>query len=385
MKTITLLGSTGSIGTQALDVAALYPQRFRVYAISAGRNIKLLGEQARRFKPNKVAIADPDLYSGLKTELAGVNTEIMAGDESILELASLDKNDIVLNALVGFAGLGPTLAALRCGKRLALANKESLVAGGHLVMPLTVGTNAEIIPVDSEHSAIFQCLQGQDNSALDQIILTASGGPFFGRNTAQLAGVRPEDALKHPNWQMGAKITIDSATMMNKGLEVIEAYWLFSLSYDKIKVVTHRESIIHSLIEYTDGAVLAQLGAPDMRVPIQYALTFPERLPGKAPRVNWEQLAGLHFNRPDEGTFPCLRLAYQAGRAGGSMPAVMNAANEVAVELFLAGVVGFLDIPRIIDAVMNKHKVVTSPGLEELVSIDAAARATARKSAVTKG
>lgn len=385
MKTITLLGSTGSIGTQALDVAALYPQRFRVHAISAHRNIKLLGEQARRFKPDKVVIADPALYSGLKTELAGVNTEIMAGAESILELASSDDTDIVLNALVGFAGLGPTLAALHAGKRLALANKESLVAGGHLVMPLTNKTTAEIIPVDSEHSAIFQCLQGQDNSALDQIILTASGGPFYGRDTAQLAAVRPEDALKHPNWQMGAKITIDSATMMNKGLEVIEAYWLFGLSYDKIKVVVHRESIIHSLIEYKDGAVLAQLGAPDMCVPIQYALTYPERLPGNAPRVNWEQLATLHFNRPDDDAFPCLRLAIQAGRTGGSMPAVMNAANEVAVELFLARVVGFLDIPRIIEAVMNKHKVVKSPGLEELVAIDADAREMARKCAVTKG
>lgn len=385
MKTISLLGSTGSIGTQALDVAALYPELFRVNAISAFRNVKLLGEQTRRFKPDKVAIADASLYNDLKIELSGVDVEILAGRESLLELASLDNTDIVLNALVGFAGLGPTLAALSSGKRLALANKESLVAGGHLVMPLAKRTNAEIIPVDSEHSAIFQCLQGQDNSAMAQIILTASGGPFFGKSAEEMLAVTPRDALKHPNWQMGAKITIDSATMMNKGLEVIEAYWLFGLSYDKIEVVIHRESIIHSLIEYTDGAVLAQLGTPDMCVPIQYALTYPERLPGRAPRINWEQLKELRFNLPDFNAFPCLSLAYQAGRMGGSMPAVMNAANEVAVELFLSGVIGFMDIPRIIDEMMNKHKVVENPELEELVAIDESTRVMTRKCAVRKG
>jgi 1-deoxy-D-xylulose-5-phosphate reductoisomerase len=374
VKMISLLGSTGSIGTQALDVIAAYPDKFSVRALAAKRQVKQLAEQARRFKPSVVAIADESCYNELKAELSGLNIIILTGAESLCELASDQGADMVFNALVGFAGLAPTLAALEAKKELALANKESLVAGGHLVMSLAARNETAVLPVDSEHSAIFQCMQGQQVNAIDRIILTASGGPFFGKGHGELMRVKPADALKHPNWDMGAKITIDSATMMNKGLEVIEARWLFDMPYEKIDVVVHRESIIHSMVEFSDGAVLAQMGVPDMRVPIQYALTYPERLVGNAPRVRWDSLGRLHFAEPDRVHFPCLSLAYQAGLAGGSMPCVLNAANEAAVGLFLSGEVGFLSIPSIIESVMNKHKVVYAPEYGHLVEIDRDAR-----------
>lgn len=385
MKKVTLLGSTGSIGTQALQVIEAYPERFSVRSLSANRQVKELARQARRFKPAKAVIADPFLYQQLKTELNGQAIEIAAGSESVAELAADAGTDIVLNALVGFAGLRPTLCALAAGNTVALANKESLVAGGHLAMPLAQAEGVAILPVDSEHSAIFQCLQGQQREAVEKLILTASGGPFFGRSRESLVHVTREDALKHPNWQMGAKITIDSATMMNKGLEVMEAHWLFQADYDKIEVVVHRESIIHSLVEFRDGAVLAQLGAPDMRVPIQYALTYPERLAGDAPRVAWDSLGQLHFLPPDRVNFPCLDLAYRAGHEGGSMPATLNAANEEAVRLFLAGKAGFLAIPRIIESVMNKHKIIVAPDLAALLEADQEARRLARECANVKG
>ena len=385
VKQITLLGSTGSIGTQALQVINTYPNRFRVRALSANRQVKELSFQARRFRPDIVAIADDSCYNELKAELSGLGIKILAGSESLCELAADSGTDIVLNALVGFAGLAPTLTALHAGNILALANKESLVAGGHLAMKLASDNGVAILPVDSEHSAIFQCLQGQCPEAVDKLILTASGGPFFGRGKKELAVITPKDALKHPNWDMGAKITIDSATLMNKGLEVMEARWLFGLPYDRIDVVVHRESIIHSLVEFHDGAVLAQLGAPDMRVPIQYALTYPERLAGEAPRVVWQKLGALHFAPPDRESFPCLALAYQAGKIGGSMPCVLNAANEVAVRLFLQHKIGFQDIPRIIESVMNKHKVVSAPEFNILVTADRDARLLALECVEMKG
>lgn len=385
MKRIALLGSTGSIGTQALQVIASFPQRFRIHSLSAHRQVAELAQQARLFLPSVVAISDESCYNKLKAELSGIGIKILAGPESLRELAADQETDLVLNALVGFAGLSATLAALTAGKDLALANKESLVAGGHLAMKLVAKSGGKIFPVDSEHSAIFQCLHGQQQDAVEKIVLTASGGPFFGRDLAFLQTVTAKDALKHPNWEMGAKITVDSATMMNKGLEVIEARWLFDLPYEKIEVVIHRESIIHSLVAYHDGAVLAQLGAPDMRVPIQFALTYPERLPGNAPRIPWNSLGTLHFAPPDVATFPCLTLAYLAGTIGGSMPCVLNAANEEAVRLFLEGKAGFLSIPRIIERVMNKHKVVSEPDFDILQDVDKEARLLARECAEMKG
>ncbi|MCW3490851.1 1-deoxy-D-xylulose-5-phosphate reductoisomerase [Dethiobacter alkaliphilus] len=385
MKNITLLGSTGSIGTQALQVIGAYPERFRVRSLAANTSVEQLAHQARRFMPDMVAISDVSCYNELKSALADVDIQVLAGADEVSRLAADADTDMVLNSLVGFAGLGPTLAALSAGNTLALANKESLVAGGHLAMELAAAGGVDILPVDSEHSAIFQCLQGQKINAVERIVLTASGGPFFGKTQDELAHITAAHALKHPNWDMGAKITIDSATLMNKGLEVMEARWLFDTAYEQIHVVVHRESIIHSLVEFCDGAVLAQLGAPDMRVPIQYALTWPERLPGDAPRISWEQLGTMHFAPPDREVFPCLDLAYAAGREGGSMPCVLNAANEEAVALFLKGEIGFLTIPRIIETVMNKHKVITTPDFDTLAETDREARRLARESAGMKG
>jgi len=385
VKKIAVLGSTGSIGRQTLQVIDAYPDRFQVIALSAHREVRLLAEQARRYRPLQVAIADQAFYRELKTELTGSAVEVLAGEDALCRLAGNSGAELVVNAIVGFAGLKPALTALNSGVRLALANKESLVAAGHLLMPLAERTGTAVIPVDSEHSAVFQCLQGQDISAVEQIVLTASGGPFYGLSAAELEVVTPEQALAHPKWRMGDKITVDSATLMNKGLEVIEARWLFKLPYERIKVVVHRESIIHSLVEFRDGASLAQLGHPDMLVPIQYALTFPERLPSGVPCVDWLTLGSLHFAAPDTGSFPCLELAYSAGRTAGTMPAALNAANEEAVRLFLARRIDFRTIPSIIESVMNKHKVVFNPDFETLVEADSDARARALAVADGKG
>lgn len=385
MKRVALLGATGSIGRQALQIIQAYPDRFSIQSLSANRQVKQLAEAARVFRPEKVAVGDPACYNELRSECIGLSINVLAGPDALAELAADEKADIVLNALVGFAGLRPTLAAVAAGKTVALANKESLVAGGHLVMPGIRAGKAQLLPVDSEHSAIFQCLQGQQRDAVARIILTASGGPFFGKTRDALSAVTPQMALKHPNWDMGAKITIDSATLVNKGLEVMEAHWLFELPYHQIDVVIHRESIIHSLVEFADGAVLAQLGAPDMGVPIQYALTYPERLHGNAPRIDWNSIGRLHFAPPDRVSFPALELAYKAGEAGGSAPAVLNAANEEAVRLFLGGKIGFLDITRIIESVLNKHKVVSAPDFATLTEIDAEAREMACECAGMKG
>lgn len=384
MKKIAVLGSTGSVGCQTLQIIAAYPERFRIAALSANREVGLLARQARRFRPSQVVVADHSLYRELKAELSGCGVEVLAGEEALSQMPVSSGAELAVNAVVGFAGLKPSISALSAGVSLALANKESLVAGGHLLMPLAKKSGTPVIPVDSEHSAVFQCLQGQDGSALEQIVLTASGGPFYGLAAEKLLKVTPEQALNHPNWRMGSKITVDSATLMNKGLEVIEARWLFDLPYERISVVIHRESIIHSLVTFRDGATLAQLGAPEMTVPIQYALTYPERLPSSAQRVDWEKLGSLHFAAPDTVNFPALELAYRAGRAAGSMPAVLNAANEVAVSLFLERRIDFLAIPSIIEAVMNKHKVVFNPSLEELVAADHEARTNALSAAERK-
>ena len=375
MKTLSILGSTGSIGKQALKVIKDYPDLFRLHGLAAHRQVKVLAEQARLYKPAKIVIAEPSMYPELKIACSDLPVEISAGPEAVCELAADKQHELVLNAVVGFAGLRPTLAALSAGKNVAVANNDSLVAGGHLVKPLAAAVNKALLPVDCEHSAIFQCLQGHDAGAVEELILTASGGPFFDFSLAELENVTPQAALKHPNWSMGAKITIDSATLMNKGLEVIEAHWLFAVPYDRIKVVVQRESIIHSLVAFHDGAVLAQMGMPDMRVPIQYALTYPRRLAGSAPRVPWEQLQQLRFAPPDTEKFPCLEFAYAAGKTGGTLPAVMNAANEEAVRLFLSGAISFLAIPRIIETVMNKHKVIMEPDFETLAAVDREARA----------
>lgn len=380
MKKVTILGSTGSVGRQALEVISAHRDKFEVHSLSADTKVRELAAQARKMHPQKVAVADLSAYSQLKAELGGTSIKLLAGEEALCELAADQQSEIVINAIIGFAGLMPTLAAAEAGKTVALANKESLVAGGHLVMPAVKRHGARLIPVDSEHSAIFQCLQGQQISALASIILTASGGPFYAQSRKELGNVRPEEALKHPNWTMGPKITIDSATLMNKGLEVIEAHWLFAVPYEKIEVLIHRESIVHSMVQFADGAALAQLGVPDMRVPIQYSLTYPQRLPSQCASIRWSELGRLSFDAPDTGSFPCLELAYQAGKAGGSMPAVLNAANEIAVGQFLAGTCSFLDIPRIIEEAMNSHNVAQEPPLAELSEVDRLTRRQALQS-----
>ncbi|MBE7040817.1 MAG: 1-deoxy-D-xylulose-5-phosphate reductoisomerase [Ruminococcaceae bacterium] len=377
MMNLTILGSTGSIGTQTLEVVEA-SDNIKVRALGAGRNIKLLEEQIRAFHPRYACVADEKLAAELKVKVADTETEILSGPEGMEFLAGEPGSDTVIAAIVGFAGLVPSLAAAKAGKRLALANKETLVSGGDLVRQALSESGGEMIPVDSEHSAVFQCLEAipvpRREAEVKQIILTASGGPFAGRTRKELSDITPEAALKHPNWDMGAKITIDSATLMNKGLEVLEAAQLFCVSADKIGVVVHRQSIIHSMIELVDGAVLAQLGVPDMKLPIQYALTYPERLPMQDNRLNLAQVGTLTFEEPDTKTFRCLALAYEAAKAGHTMPCVLNGANEVAVSLFLQKKIGFLDIAEILERVMQSHKVVERPELFDIIEADRWAR-----------
>ncbi len=377
MMNLTILGSTGSIGTQTLEVVEA-SDNIKVRALGAGRNIKLLEEQIRAFHPRYACVADEKLAAELKLKVADTETEILSGPEGMEFLAGEPGSDTVIAAIVGFAGLVPSLAAAKAGKRLALANKETLVSGGDLVRQALSESGGEMIPVDSEHSAVFQCLESipvpRREAEVKQIILTASGGPFAGRTRKELSDITPEAALKHPNWDMGAKITIDSATLMNKGLEVLEAAQLFCVSADKIGVVVHRQSIIHSMIELVDGAVLAQLGVPDMKLPIQYALTYPERLPMQDNRLNLAQVGTLTFEEPDTKTFRCLALAYEAAKAGHTMPCVLNGANEVAVSLFLQKKIGFLDIAEILERVMQSHKVVERPELFDIIEADRWAR-----------
>jgi 1-deoxy-D-xylulose-5-phosphate reductoisomerase len=378
VKAITLLGSTGSIGTQTLDIATQYPDKFRIVGLAARRNILLLAEQIRQFRPQIAAICDPEQLPVLREAIADLNPQpiLLAGEEGVAEVARYGDAAVVVTGIVGCAGLLPTLAAIEAGKDIALANKETLIAGGPVVLPLIQKHNVKLLPADSEHSAIFQCLQGVPAGGLRRILLTASGGAFRDLPVEKLADVQVADALKHPNWSMGQKITIDSATLMNKGLEVIEAHFLFGLDYDDIEIVIHPQSIIHSLIELQDTSVLAQLGWPDMRLPLLYALSYPERI-----TTHWEQLdlikaGNLTFRAPDHEKYPCMQLAYAAGRAGGSMPAVLNAANEQAVALFLEEKIQFLDIPRLIEEVCDRHHPhnQSNPTLDDILGADQWAR-----------
>ncbi|RYU79920.1 1-deoxy-D-xylulose-5-phosphate reductoisomerase [Hymenobacter persicinus] len=377
LKRVTLLGSTGSIGTQALDVIRAHPGRFRVAALSAHANAELLIAQAREFRPAAVVIGDERQYETVKTALAGQPTEVLAGAAALTEVAGRPDTDIVLTAMVGYAGLLPTVAAIRAGKDIALANKETLVVAGQLITELVRQHGVGLYPVDSEHSAIFQCLVGEERNPVEKIILTASGGPFRGRTAEQLASVTKAQALKHPNWDMGAKITIDSASLMNKGLEVIEAKWLFGLRDDQIDVVVHPQSIIHSLVQFEDGSLKAQLGLPDMKLPIQYALGYPERLPSDFPRFSFLDYPQLTFEQPDRATFRNLPLAFEAMRRGGNAPCVLNAANEIAVAAFLRDEIGFLEMPTLVESCLTKVSYLAGPSLDDYVQTDAETRRVA--------
>lgn len=374
---VTILGSTGSIGTQTLEVIKAYPNRFRVEALAAGNNLDLLIKQVLQFQPKYVSVATKELADQLKIHIPST-VKVLYGEEGLLEVAAASDADYVVNAVVGSRGLAPTLAAINAGKQIGLANKETLVTGGHIVSKAAKEKDVVIYPIDSEHSAIFQCLHGGRKQDVNKITLTASGGAFRDRTRDQLKDVTVQDALKHPNWSMGAKVTIDSATMCNKGLEVIEAHWLFDLPYEKIDVLIHQESIIHSFVEFNDHSVIAQLGVPDMKVPIQYALTYPDRLPSQTSPLNLAEIAMLHFKQMDFERFPCLRMAYDAGKAGGTAPAVFNAANEVAVERFITGEIAFTDIEIIIEHVLERHSATPFPILEEIFEADEWARDVAK-------
>jgi len=369
VKYISLLGATGSIGTQTLDVIKHNPESFQLVAFSSGKNIELTKKIISEFQPYFVAVADKQDCDQLKQEFPAV--QFSYGQEGLVEAAVYPKADILVNAVLGSVGLQPTLQAIEANKTIAIANKETLVTAGHLVMEAAKRNNVAVLPVDSEHSAIFQCLQGEQEKNIERLIVTASGGSFRELARADLKHVTREDALNHPNWSMGAKITIDSATMMNKGLEVIEAHWLFSLPYDKIDVLLHKESIIHSMVEFHDSSVMAQLGSPDMRVPIQYALTYPDRIPLQgANRLDLASIGKLHFQEMDFDRFRCLRYAYETGRAGGTLPTVLNAANEIAVAKFLAGEISFLQIEELIEQAINDHQNIANPSLAVIQEVD---------------
>lgn len=370
MKKIAILGSTGSIGTQTLEVVR-ENKDIEVLGLAAGNNIKLLEAQIREFRPRVVAVWKEEKAKELRENVKDLDVKIVSGMEGLIEVSVLEESEILVTAIVGMIGIRPTIEAIKAGKDIALANKETLVTAGHIIMPLAKEHNVAILPVDSEHSAIFQSLQGSHRGELHKILLTASGGPFRGRKLDELKNIQVEDALKHPNWEMGRKITIDSSTLVNKGLEVIEAKWLFDVDIDQIEVVVHPQSIIHSMVEYVDGAIIAELGTPDMKLPIQYALYYPERrfLPGE--RVNFATLSQLTFEKPDLETFYGLRLAFEAGRAGGSLPTVFNAANELAVSKFLDRKIAYLQIPEIIEACMNSHKNIMNPTVEEILQTEA--------------
>ncbi|AQR79628.1 1-deoxy-D-xylulose-5-phosphate reductoisomerase [Paenibacillus larvae] len=372
-KSISILGSTGSIGTQTLEVVENHPELFTVKALAGGRNINLLAEQARKFSPEMISVADKKLAEQIKS-LVPPDTKVFYGEEGLIEAAAGTDADVTLTAVVGSQGLKPTLAAIESGKQIALANKETLVSAGHLVTEAARKHKVTLLPLDSEHSAIFQCLNGENSKDVRAITLTASGGSFRDKTRDQLQGVTVKEALNHPNWSMGAKVTIDSATMVNKGLEVIEAHWLFGVPYGQIEVMIHPESIIHSYVEFQDYSIIAQLGLPDMRIPIQYALTFPKRLPSPGKSLNLAEIGKLHFQRMDFDRFPCLRMAYECGKAGGTATTVFNAANEVAVARFLKGEISFLKIEDLIERTLNAHNPETMPSLEEITEADSWAR-----------
>ena len=370
MKKIAILGSTGSIGTQTLDVVREHSDELQVVALAAGSNKERLKEQIKEFHPKLVSLSDEKKAQELKEELAGEQVEVVCGMEGLIEVAGADSADVVVTAVVGMMGILPTMEAIKKGKDIALANKETLVTAGHLIIPMAKEYGVSILPVDSEHSAIFQSLQGEPKAALDKILLTASGGPFRGKSAEFLETVTLEDALNHPNWSMGPKITIDSSTMVNKGLEVMEAKWLFGVDYSQIEVVIQPQSIIHSMVQYVDGAIIAQLGTPDMRVPIEYALFYPERRSLSGARLDFSKLSQITFEKPDYKVFRGLSLAIEAGKTGGTMPTVFNAANERAVAKFLKGEIKYTDIVRSIEKCMDAHKVSAHPDLEEILATE---------------
>lgn len=374
MKKIAILGSTGSIGKQALDVIKQHPDQFEARVLTAGNNAELLIEQAIEFQPDSVVIANEEKYNEVVTALQKYPIKVFAGSEALCQVVESDAVDIVLTAMVGFAGLRPTVAAIKAHKTLALANKETLVVAGSVIRQLCLENKVSILPVDSEHSAIFQCLNGEGYNAIRRILLTASGGPFRHFTKEQLTDVTPEQALKHPNWKMGAKITIDSASMMNKGFEMIEAHWLYNVAPKDIQVVVHPESVIHSAVEFEDGAVIAQLGTPDMRLPIQYAFSFPKRLSLQSERLDLFKLGALHFEEADMERFPCLRLAYEAIEKGGNMPCILNAVGEVTNLAFRNKQIGFMDMPKLIERAMHETSFIANPTLDDLFSTDKAVR-----------
>jgi 1-deoxy-D-xylulose-5-phosphate reductoisomerase len=378
-KGIAILGSTGSIGTQTLDVIRSHPDSFSVEVITANSNAELLIEQAREFRPNAVVIVDESKYSIVSAALGETDTKVFTGYEALIQVVSMDGIDLVVTALVGFAGLKPTTEAIRSGKQIGLANKETLVVAGDLITSLAREHSVNIYPIDSEHSAIFQCMMGEWHNPIEKIYLTASGGPFRGMNKQQLSAVTREQALDHPNWDMGAKITIDSASMMNKGLEMIEARWLFSLKPEQVDVIVHPQSIIHSIVQFLDGSMKAQMGLPDMKLPIQFAMGYPDRLPSDFPRFDFLKYPQLTFEPPDTATFECLGLATKAMNKGGNAPCVLNAANEIAVQAFLDDQISFIDIPVIISRTMAEVPFMDRPGLDEYIETDAYARRAAER------
>lgn len=369
MRKIAILGSTGSIGTQTLDVVR-QNKDLQVLGLAAGSNVDLMEAQIREFRPRLAVMWEEQACQELKQRLRDVEIRISCGMEGLLELAVMEETEVLVTAIVGMIGIRATIAAIEKGKNIALANKETLVTAGHLIMPLAKEKGVSILPVDSEHSAVFQCMNGEKGNAVSRILLTASGGPFRGKSLQEMADVRVEDALKHPNWAMGRKITIDSATMVNKGLEVMEARWLFDVPLNRIQVVVHPQSIIHSMVEYEDGGIMAQLGMPDMRLPISYALYYPERRPLSGERLDLFRLGSMSFEAPDLEAFPGLRLAFEAAEQGGTMPTVYNAANEKAVSLFLEKKIRFLQIPELIEASMRQHRKLEAPGVEEILQAE---------------
>ena len=377
VKRIALFGSTGSIGTQALEVIAANPDKFSVEVLTCGNNEELLVRQALQFNPNIVVVGEERKYLKVKEALSKTDIKVFAGEKSLEDVASMDVYDMMLAAIVGYAGLKPTLNAIEAGKPIALANKETLVVAGDLIMQKAVERRVPVIPVDSEHSAIFQCLVGEIRNPIEKIILTASGGPFLGKKPNYLLNVKREHALQHPNWSMGAKITIDSATLMNKGLEMIEAKWLFNLTPDQIEVLVHPQSIIHSMVQFQDGSIKAQMGLPDMKLPIQYALAFPHRIPNDFPRCDFKKIKTLSFEEPDIKTFRNLGLAIEALTKGGNLPCIMNAANEIAVYAFLKNRIGFLDMTDVIERTMQQVHFINQPTLEEYYESDGEARSFA--------
>ncbi|NQZ79044.1 MAG: 1-deoxy-D-xylulose-5-phosphate reductoisomerase [Ekhidna sp.] len=376
-RNVAILGSTGSIGTQALDVVKRHPDHFEIEVLTAQNSADLLIQQAIDFKPNCVVIGNEELYDYVNESLSAYDVKVYAGEKALAAVVEMETIDMVLTALVGYSGLLPTVRAINAGKTIALANKETLVVAGELITALAQEKGVNILPVDSEHSAIFQCIVGEFHNPIEKLILTASGGPFRGRDREALATVTKEQALKHPNWDMGAKITIDSATMMNKGLEVIEAKWLFGVSLDQIEAIVHPQSIIHSIVQFEDGSMKAQMGLPDMRVPIQFALSYPERLKADFPRFDFLNYPQLTFEKPDLGTFRNLGLAFEVAKAGGNQACILNAANEVAVQGFLEDRVGFLEISDVIESCLQKVSYIRKPVLEDFVQTDKETRAVA--------